>query len=79
MKRIVEALRKKTWLEIELHEGWYREVRRIFEALGYSVEKLVRTRFGPIRLGSLPVGELRPLTPDEVESLQRAIGLSTKH
>ncbi len=76
--RILKRLRKKTWLEIELHEGRYREVRRIFEALGYSVEKLVRTRFGPIRLGLLPVGERRSLTPVEVESLQRAVGLSTK-
>ncbi|MCH6545060.1 MAG: rRNA pseudouridine synthase, partial [Deltaproteobacteria bacterium] len=77
--RILKRLRKKTWLEMELHEGRYREVRRIFEALGYSVEKLVRTRFGPIRLGSLPVGELHPLIPEEVESLQRAVGLSNKH
>ncbi len=77
--RILKRLRKKTWLEIELHEGRYREVRRIFETLSYSVEKLVRTRFGPIRLGSLPVGELHPLTPQEVESLQRTVGLSIKH
>ncbi len=77
--RILRRLRKKAWLEMEIHEGRYREVRRIFEALGYSVEKLVRTRFGPIRLGSLPMGELRPLTPEEIESLQRTVGLSTKH
>ena len=77
--RILKRLRKKTWLEMEIHEGRYREVRRIFEALGYSVEKLVRTRFGPIRLGSLPIGGLHPLRPEEIESLQRAVGLSTKH
>lgn len=77
--RILKRLRKKSWLEIELHEGRYREVRRMFEALGYTVEKLVRTRYGPIRLGSLTVGKLHPLTSREVESLQRAVGLSTKH
>ncbi len=77
--RILKRLRKKSWLEIELHEGRYREVRRMFEVLGYTVEKLVRTRFGPIRLGSLSVGKLHPLTSREVESLQRVVGLSTKH
>jgi len=77
--RILKRLRKKAWLEIELHEGRYREVRRIFEALGYSVEKLVRTRFGPIRLGSLPVGQLHSLSANEIDALQRVVGLSTKH
>lgn len=73
--RVLRLLRKKAWLEIELHEGRYREVRRMFKALGYSVEKLVRTRFGPIGLGSLGPGEMRPLFPKEIAALKKAVGI----
>jgi pseudouridine synthase len=73
--RVVQALKKNAWLEVEIHEGRYREVRRMFEALGYFVEKLIRIRFGPIRLGSLAPGEMRPLLPREISALKRAVGL----
>jgi 23S rRNA pseudouridine2605 synthase len=72
--RIVEKLKKNAWVEIELHEGRKREVRRMFEALGYFVEKLIRIRFGPISLGALAPGTLRPLSQSEVQSLKRAVG-----
>jgi 23S rRNA pseudouridine2605 synthase len=72
--RIVEKLKKNAWVEIELHEGRKREVRRMFEALGYFVEKLIRIRFGPISLGVLAPGTLRPLSQIEVQSLKRAVG-----
>lgn len=72
--RIVEKLKKNAWVEIELHEGRRREVRRMFEALGYFVEKLIRIRFGPISLGALALGTLRPLSQIEVQSLKRAVG-----
>jgi 23S rRNA pseudouridine2605 synthase len=72
--RIVEKLKKNAWVEIELHEGRRREVRRMFEALGYFVEKLIRIRFGPISLGALAPGTLRPLSQIEVQSLKRAVG-----
>ena len=51
--RVLEKLRKNAWVEIEMHEGRNREIRRIFEALGYFVEKLIRVRVGPIYLGSI--------------------------
>jgi 23S rRNA pseudouridine2605 synthase len=73
--RVVEMLNKKAWLEIEIHEGRYREVRRMFEAVGYFVEKLVRIRMGPLRLGPLAPGEYRPLLPHEVSALKKAVGL----
>src|SRR6266508_607835 len=73
--RVIEKLRKNAWIEIEVHEGRKREVRRMFEALGYFVEKLLRIRFGPIVLGALPPGKLRPLSQIEVRSLKRATGL----
>jgi 23S rRNA pseudouridine2605 synthase len=73
--RVLEVLRRKAWVEVEICEGRYREVRRMFEALGYFVERLVRLRLGPLRLGSLPPGELRPLSPREVDALRRAAGM----
>jgi 23S rRNA pseudouridine2605 synthase len=74
--RVIEKLKTNAWVEIEIHEGRKREVRRIFEALGYFVEKLVRIRVGPVELGGLPVGELRPLTANEVKALKIAVGLA---
>ena len=73
--RVLQVLTKKAWIEVDLCEGRYREVHRMFEALGYFVERLVRMRLGPIRLGALPPGELRPLAPREVSALKRAAGL----
>jgi len=73
--RVLERLRKNAWVEIELHEGRKREVRRMFETLGYFVEKLVRVRVGTVALGHLAPGELRPLSEIEVRSLKSAVGL----
>jgi 23S rRNA pseudouridine2605 synthase len=73
--RVVEKLRKNAWVEIEIHEGRNREVRRIFEALGYFVEKLIRVRVGPLSLGLLRPGELRPLSQAEIKALKSAVGL----
>jgi 23S rRNA pseudouridine2605 synthase len=56
-------------LEITLTEGRNREVRRVCEALGLDVQRLVRTHFGPIALGRLPRGACRPLTDREIRSL----------
>jgi 23S rRNA pseudouridine2605 synthase len=74
--RVIEKLRKNAWVEIEVHEGKKREVRRMFEALNYFVEKLIRIRVGPITLGALPVGELRPLYQSEVMALKITVGLA---
>jgi len=54
-------------LELTIAEGRNREVRRLCEALGLGVERLVRTRFGPVKLGSLGPGQTRPLTMRERE------------
>ncbi len=54
-------------LELTIAEGRKREVRRLCKALGLVVERLVRTRFGPVKLGSLPSGKTRPLTAREGE------------
>ena len=64
---------KRSWLAIVLDEGRNRHIRRLLAALGIDVVRLVRVAIGPLPLGSLPKGALRPLTPEEVDRLaQRA-------
>ncbi|MBV9662045.1 MAG: rRNA pseudouridine synthase [Acidimicrobiales bacterium] len=59
-------------LRITIHEGRNRQVRRMAEAVGHPVRRLVRTRIGPLRVGTLKPGEWRTLTQDEVRALERA-------
>ncbi len=59
-----------TFFEITLTEGRNRQVRRMVEALGAKVLKLVRTHIGGIGIGALEIGKSRALTPEEVRSLQ---------
>jgi 23S rRNA pseudouridine2605 synthase len=61
-------------LRITVHEGRNRQVRRMAEAVGHPVRRLVRTRIGPLRLGSLRPGDCRILTVEEVRALERATG-----
>jgi pseudouridine synthase len=60
---------------ITLHEGRNRQVRRMFESLGYEVEKLDRVAYGPITREGLPRGSSRSLTKREVDELYRIAGL----
>ena len=58
------------WYRVMIREGRNREVRRMFEAVGVTVSRLIRTRFGPIALPRLlKRGQARPLTPDELKAL----------
>ena len=61
-----------TLLRIVIHEGRNRQVRRMCEAVGHPVLRLVRTRIGPIADPSLSPGAYRPLSFDEVRSLAAA-------
>ena len=61
-------------LRITIHEGRNRQVRRMCEAVGHPVTRLVRTRIGPIVDRRLKPGEWRELTRDEVRSLEIAVG-----
>ena len=60
---------KYTHLEITITEGRNRQVRRMIEAVGSKVLKLVRTAIGPIRIGDLQIGKWRKLTEDEFVAL----------
>jgi 23S rRNA pseudouridine2605 synthase len=61
-------------IELTIHEGRNRQVRRMCAAVGHPVRELVRVGFGPLRLGALKPGAHRRLGPSEVERL-RALGL----
>ena len=59
--------------EVTIHEGRKREVRRLCKALGLKLERLIRTRFGPVTLGKLKPGDSRPLTNAEREAIEGLI------
>jgi 23S rRNA pseudouridine2605 synthase len=59
-------------LELTIHEGRKRQVRRMFEAVGHPVVTLERVRFGPLTLGALAEGAVRRLSRDEVDRLRDA-------
>ena len=65
-------------LRIVLHEGRNRQVRRMCEAVGHPVRRLVRTRIGPLTDRKLAPGEWRELTQAEVRSLERATGTARR-
>jgi 23S rRNA pseudouridine2605 synthase len=63
------------WIEVTIHEGRYHIIRRLMEAVGVDVLRLIRTKFGPISLGETLEGRWRDLNSGELTSLQKALGL----
>jgi 23S rRNA pseudouridine2605 synthase len=64
------------WYHVVLKEGRNREVRRLFEALGLTVSRLIRTRYGPVAMPSrVKRGQVLELTPDEVGAVLVAAGM----
>ncbi len=76
----VRVIRKKTeknaWLRIELREGKQHQVKRMCEAVGHPVIKLVRRAYGGITARGLPGAKVRTLTRDEVEKLKQMTNIS---
>jgi 23S rRNA pseudouridine2605 synthase len=73
--RLGKAPRGGTSLEVVLHEGINRQIRRCFHLIGHKVRRLVRVAVGPVRLGELEPGTGRELAPAEVTELQVAAGV----
>ncbi|WP_345681071.1 pseudouridine synthase, partial [Yinghuangia aomiensis] len=73
--RIVDQLGKTYMVEVVLHEGRKHIVRRMLAELGFPVERLVRTQFGPIKLGDQRPGRTRRLSNEEIGLLFREVGL----
>ncbi|MEW5744805.1 MAG: pseudouridine synthase [Nitrospirota bacterium] len=69
--RKVRETESNSWLEMVIHEGKKRQIRRMLEKVGYPVIKLRRTAINGLALKGLGIGELRPLTPEEVQLISR--------
>jgi 23S rRNA pseudouridine2605 synthase len=63
------------WIEVSIHEGRYHIIRRLMEAVGVDVLRLIRTKFGPISLGDTPEGRWRDLNSTELLNLQKALDI----
>jgi 23S rRNA pseudouridine2605 synthase len=72
--KLIDTLGKTAQIEITLHEGRKHIVRRMMDAVGHPVSRLIRTAVGPIRLGDMKAGRFRHLTNAEVTALFRAVG-----
>jgi 23S rRNA pseudouridine2605 synthase len=71
--RILRSGERNSWLEIVLDEGKNRHIRRMLQGLGVEVQRLVRVAVGPLILGQLPKGAVRPLTAAERQAMDRAM------
>lgn len=62
----------ETTLEVVIHEGKKREIKRMFKEIGHPVKKLARVAIGPVNLGGLPPGSWRRLTEEELDGFEKA-------
>ncbi|MGK4186582.1 pseudouridine synthase [Kocuria koreensis] len=73
--RLVDSTPGHLLVEVTIHSGKNRIVRRLFDAVGHPVEKLVRTEMGPVRIGSQKQGTVRNLSKVEIGALLSSVGL----
>lgn len=73
--RIVDTTARESLVEVVIHEGRNRIVRRIFDSVGHPVTRLVRTKIGKVPLGDLPPGRQRVLGRVELGTLMSSVGL----
>jgi pseudouridine synthase len=66
-----EPDRRLTWVRVTIHQGWKRQLRRMFGEVGAPVRRLVRVRIGTLRLDTMTTGDVRPLGVTEVRRLAR--------
>ena len=74
--RVVKNLEANSWIDITIHEGKKRQVRRMLQAVGHPVSKLKRIRINGLSLGNLKSGEFRYLQSEEVEVLKKEAGIA---
>lgn len=74
--KIVQASAQRSLVELTIHEGRNRQVRRMFDAVGHPVMQLARTAYGPLTLGTLASGASRDLDAAEIRRLQKAAGMA---
>jgi 23S rRNA pseudouridine2605 synthase len=67
--RVLKRHKDQTLIEIVIHEGKKRQVRKMFQALNHRVLHLKRTAYGQLKLGTLPLGKYRVLTPDDLKKI----------
>jgi pseudouridine synthase len=70
---LLKRFQNHSEVQIRIAEGKKRQVRRMFEAMGFMVKRLIRTEYGPLKLGRLQKGQYRELTPNEVRELHNAV------
>jgi 23S rRNA pseudouridine2605 synthase len=73
--RVVSTARSRSIVELTIHEGRNRIVRRLLEEVGHPVRRLTRTRIGPVHLTGLSPGDMRDLTRDELGTLLDNFGM----
>ncbi|WP_174264727.1 pseudouridine synthase [Phytoactinopolyspora halotolerans] len=73
--RVLDRVGRRIMVEVVLHEGRKHVVRRLLKEVGHPVQRLIRTHFGPVALGDLRPGKMRPLTSAEVAQLYQAVDL----
>ncbi|TNM50254.1 rRNA pseudouridine synthase [Nocardioides albidus] len=73
--RVIASAADKSIIELVIHEGRNRIVRRLLDQVGHPVRQLSRTRFGPIELGTLRSGAIRELSHDELGQLLELVGM----
>ncbi len=70
IRRLPAGRSQHTWLLITMVEGRKNQIREMFFRIKHPVMKLKRTAFGPLKIGTMKPGEVRPLTPEEVRDLR---------
>jgi 23S rRNA pseudouridine2605 synthase len=70
---VLRVLSNAAWLKIVLHQGWYRQIKRMGEKVGHPVLQIKRVAYGPLELGNLAPGAHRPLSRGEVKKLYRMV------
>ena len=71
--REIRTTEENSWVEVILHEGKNREIRRVMQKIGHPVNKLKRVAYAFLKVGDLPPGGFRYLTPGEAERLQGCV------